>query len=84
MQEDPAAKRNRGNPFGGLILLVLVAALVVLAGVYVFRPARPVTPPDPEPVAQSVDRQVASELAADQRRESGRAPGAAPDPLIAP
>ena len=43
MPEDPGARRNRGNHFGLWMVLALLAGVVVLAGVTLFKPARQFT-----------------------------------------
>lgn len=71
MQEDPSAKRNRGNAIGLWIIGALAGLVVILVTIEVLRPV-PVSVAPPEAAAISVKQRVANDQAAAARREASR------------
>lgn len=72
MQEDPSARRNRGNAVGLWIVAALAGLVVILITVEVLRPAPTSVAPPPEIAPVSVKQRVANDQAAAARREASR------------
>lgn len=79
MSEDRGAKRNRSGLGNSVWLLAgLVLILGGLMAFYVLRPARPVSIPDAPVAERTVAERVATDQAADARRQqTARAEGSA-------